>query len=200
MRPGRWSESEFGALKVLSRTGRVRDMGFIKILSLATVLIAILPIGTGASASDIEAFYGRWIGKGITENEGIAFADRDLDVIVEPAERGFTLVWKMSRTTKKKGGDQVRHWSITVPFVHTDRNGIYRMDGSSDLVSGSSYRWARIDGRVLVVHSIAISDKGVLEHQRYVRTLLANDAMQLRYTRSLDGSIVGSVLAILSRE
>jgi hypothetical protein len=33
-----------------------------------------------------------------------------------------------------------------------------------------------------------------------VRTLLANDAMQLRYTRSLDGSIVGSVLAILSRE
>ena len=184
----------------MSRTGRVRDMGFIKILSLATVLIAILPIRTGASASDIEAFYGRWIGKGITENEGIAFADRDLDVIVEPAERGFTLVWKMSRTTKKKGGDQVRHWSITVPFVQTDRNGIYRMDGSSDLVSGSSYRWARIDGRVLVVHSIAISDKGVLEHQRYVRTLLANNEMQLRYTRSLDGSIVGSVLAILSRE
>ena len=64
-------------------------MGFIKILSLATVLITILPIGTGASSSDIEAFYGRWIGKGITENEGIAFADRDLDVIVEPAERGL---------------------------------------------------------------------------------------------------------------
>ncbi len=175
-------------------------MGFIKRLSLATVLIAILPIGSGASASAIEAFYGRWIGKGITENEGIGFADRDLDVTVEPAERGFTLVWKMSRTTRKKGGDQVRHWSVTVPFVQTDKNGIYRTEGPSDLVSGSSYKWAHVDGRVLVVHSIAILDKGVLEHQRYVRTLLADSDMRLRYTRSLDGSIVGSVLAILSRE
>ncbi len=175
-------------------------MGFIKRLSLATVLIAIRPIGSGASASAIEAFYGRWIGKGITENEGIGFADRDLDVTVEPAERGFTLVWKMSRTTRKNGGDQVRHWSVTVPFAQTDRNGIYRTEGSSDLVSGSSYKWAHVDGRVLVVHSIAILDKGVLEHQRYVRTLLADSDMRLRYTRSLDGSIVGSVLAILSRE
>ncbi len=57
-----------------------------------------------------------------------------------------------------------------------------------------------IDGHVLVVHSIAILDKGDLEHQRYVRTLLANDEMQLRHTRSLDSRIVGSVLAILSRE
>jgi hypothetical protein len=74
------------------------------------------------------------------------------------------------------------------------------VEGSNDPVSGSSYRWARIDGRVLVVHSIAILDKGELEHQRYVRTLLANNEMQLRYTRSLDSRIVGSVLAILSRE
>ncbi|MEE9290556.1 MAG: hypothetical protein V3U99_06030, partial [Alphaproteobacteria bacterium] len=99
-------------------------MGFIKKLSLATVLIAILPIGTGASASMIEAFYGRWIGKGITENKGRGFADRDLDATIEPSELGFTLVWKMSRTMRKKGGDQFRHWSITVPFVQTDRNGI----------------------------------------------------------------------------
>ncbi len=175
-------------------------MGFIKKLSLATLLIAVLPIGTSASASTIEDFYGRWIGKGITENKGLEVADRDLDVTVEPTDRGFTLVWKMSRTTRKKGGDQVRHWSVTVPFVQTDRNGLYRVEGSNDPVSGSSYRWARIDGRVLVVHSIAILDKGELEHQRYVRTLLANDEMQLRYTRSLDSSIVGSVLAILSRE
>ncbi len=77
---------------------------------------------------------------------------------------------------------------------------LYRVEGSNDPVSGSSYRWARIDGRELVVHSIAILDNGELEHQRYVRTLLANDEMQLRYTRALDGIIVGSVLAILSRE
>ncbi len=175
-------------------------MASIKRLILATAMIALLPIGTGASASSIEAFYGRWIGKGITENTGIEFVDRELDVTVEPTERGFTLVWKMSRTKRKKGGDQVRHWSTTVPFAQTDRDGIYRMEGSSDPVSGSSYRWAHVDGRVFVVHSIAILDNGVLEHQWYVRTLLPKNEMQLRYTRSLDGSIVGSVLAILSRE
>ena len=175
-------------------------MGIIKKISLATLLIAVLPIGTSASASTIEDFYGRWIGKGITENKGLEFADRDLDVTVEPTDRGFTLVWKMSRTTRKNGGDQVRHWSVTVPFVQSDRNGLYRVEGSNDPVSGSSYRWARIDGRELVVHSIAILDNGELEHQRYVRTLLAENEMQLRYTRSLDSSIVGSVLAILSRE
>ncbi len=74
------------------------------------------------------------------------------------------------------------------------------MEGTNDLVSGSPYRWAHIDGRVLVVHSIAILDSGELEHQKYVRTLLAINEMQLRYTRSLDSSIVGSVLAILHRE
>jgi len=175
-------------------------MGFIRRLSLATVLIAVIPVGTGAYASSIEAFYGRWIGKGITENKGVEFADRELDVSLEPTERGFTLVWKVSRTKRKNGGDQVRHWSTTVPFVQTDRKGIYRMEGSGDPVSGSSYRWAHLEGPVLVVQSIAISDKGVLEQQRYVRTLLADNEMQLRYTRSLDGSIVGSVLAILSRQ
>jgi hypothetical protein len=175
-------------------------MGFIKQLSLATVLIAVLPIGTGASASTIEEFYGRWVGKGITENKGLVVGDRDLDVTIKPTERGFTIVWKMSKTTRKKGGDQIRYWSVTVPFVQTDRNEIYRVEGSNDLASGSPYRWAHIDGRVLVVHSIAILDSGELEHQKYVRTLLANNEMQLRYTRSLDSSIVGSVLAILHRE
>lgn len=175
-------------------------MEFIRRLSLVTVLIVILPIGTGASASTIEAFSGRWLGKGITENRGIGFADRDLDVTIEPTDQGFTIVWKTAKTTRKKGVDQVRLWSITIPFVETDRDGIYSMAVSTDPVSGTPYMWARLDDRVLVVHSIAISDQGVLEHQRYVRTLTARNEMQLRYTRSLDGDTVGSVLAILNRE
>lgn len=175
-------------------------MEFIRRLSLVTILIAILSFGTDASASTIEAFSGRWLGKGITENKGNVFADRDLDVSIEPTDRGFTILWKTVKTTRKNGANNVRLWSITVPFAETDRNGIYRGEISSDPVSGSPYMWAHLDGRVLIVNSIAISDQGVLEQQRYVRTLSANNEMQLRYTRSLDGSIVGSVLAILNRE
>ena len=51
MRPGRWSESEFGTLKVWSRIGRVRDMGFIKILSFALYLM-------GAKRSEIASQLG----------------------------------------------------------------------------------------------------------------------------------------------
>jgi len=69
-------------------------MRILKRLFLATVSIAFLSIGTTASASTIDAFSGRWIGKGITEIQGIAFADRDLDVTIEPTEQGFTIVWK----------------------------------------------------------------------------------------------------------
>ena len=179
-------------------------MGILKRLFLATVPIAMLSIGTAASASTIDAFSGRWIGKGITENQGIAsgiaFADRDLDVTIKPTEQGFTIVWKTAKTTRKKGGDTVRLWSVAVPFVETERDGIYSMAASSDPISGTPYMWARIVERRLVVNSITISEQGVLEHQRFVRTLLTNNEMQLRYTRSLDGSIVRSVLAHLSRE
>jgi hypothetical protein len=175
-------------------------MEFVRRLSLVTLLLAFLPVGAGASASTIEDFSGRWLGKGITENRGNVFADRDLDVTIEPTNNGFTIVWKTSRTTRKNGVDKVGLWSVTVPFVETDRTGIYRGEISSDPVSGSPYMWAHLDGRVLVVNSIAISDQGVLEQQRYERTLSADNEMELRYTRSLDNDIVSSVLAILNRE
>lgn len=175
-------------------------MVFIRKLILATVVIVALPCGTAAWASSIDAFSGRWLGKGITENKGLGFADRDLDVTIEPTEQGFTIVWKTTRTTRKNGADQVGLWSITILFVETNRDGIYGLAASSDPVSEEPYMWAHLEGRELVVHSIAISDQGVLEHQRYVRTLSADNEMQLRYTRSLDGNVVGSVLAILNRE
>ncbi len=179
-------------------------MDFIKRTILAAAFIAILPLGTAAAQSAIDPFYGRWIGKGITENVGVAssevFVDRDLDVTIAPTEDVFTIVCKTSRTTKKNGASQVRLWSITVPFVDAERGGLYRMVFPTDPVTGTPYMWARVADRTLIVNSMTISDEGALEQQRYVRTLLSDDEMQLRYTRSLDGSIVRSVLAHLTRQ
>jgi hypothetical protein len=179
-------------------------MGFPKRLSLAVLVIAILPFGPATAEPTIDPFYGRWIGKGITENVGIAsaevFVDRDLDVTIEPTEDGFTIVWKTSRTTKKNGASEVRLWSITVPFVDAERGGLYRMVFPTDPVTGTPYMWARVADRTLVVNSMTISEDGVLEHQKYVRTLATDDEMRLRYTRSLDGNTVRSVLGVLTRE
>ena len=179
-------------------------MRFLKRLSLTMLVMAIVPLGSATAQSTIDPFYGRWIGKGITENVGVAssevFVDRDLDVTIEPTEDGFTIVWKTSRSTKKNGASDVRLWSITVPFVDAGRGGLYRMVFPTDPVSGTPYMWARLADRTLVVNSMTISEDGVLERQKYVRTLANNDEMRLRYTRSLDGTIVRSVLGVLDRE
>ncbi|MCZ6455607.1 MAG: hypothetical protein O6909_15320, partial [Alphaproteobacteria bacterium] len=84
--------------------------------------------------------------------------------------------------------------------AHVGKPGIYRMTATGEPLSGAPYIWARLADRALEIHSITISDRGVLEYQKYVRTLLSDDEMQLRFTRSLDGSIVRSVLAHLQRQ
>ena len=179
-------------------------MGLMGRLVLAANLIVTLSLGTAASAATIDAFSGHWVGKGITENaanaSGVRFTDRDLDVTIKPSENGFTIVWKTTRTTQRNGVDEVGLWSVAIAFVATGNDGIYRMDGAGDPVSGAPYMWARIDDSRLVVNTITISKQGVLEHQRYDRTLLTDDEMRLRYTRSLDGSVVRSVRAFLARE
>jgi hypothetical protein len=141
---------------------------------------------------------------GITENgapaESVGFIDRELEVTIAATAEGFNATWKTLRPSNNTKTDEVKQTSITVPFVHIDKPGIYRMAGTQEPLSGSPYIWARVADHALEVHSITISERGVLEYQKYVRTLLSDDEMQLRFTRSLDGSIVRSVLAHLRRQ
>jgi hypothetical protein len=44
-----------------------------------------------------------------------------------------------------------------------------------------------------------VLEDGTLEHQKYVRILLSDNQMQLRYTRALDGEVVRSVIALLRK-
>jgi hypothetical protein len=172
----------------------------------ATVLFlaAVLPPASTATAAPIDRFVGQWVGMGITENgapaEGVGFIDRDLEVAIEATAEGFNVTWITLRPSKGSQADKVKQSSISVPFVHVGRPGIYRMATTSEPLSGSPYIWALVSGPMLEVHSITISGRGVLEYQKYIRTLLSDDEMQLRFTRSLDGSIVRSVLAHLRRQ
>lgn len=172
----------------------------------ATILVlsAILPPASPASAAPIDPFVGHWVGRGITENggpaESVGFVDRELEVDIEATADGFNVTWKTLRPSGGTRADKIKHTSLSVPFVHIDKPGMYRMAATGEPLSGAPYIWARVSDHQLEVHSIAISDRGVLEYQKYVRTLLSNDEMQLRFTRSLDGSIVRSVLAHLQRQ
>ena len=157
-----------------------------------------------ANSSPIDPFVGRWVGIGLTEKNGPAsnqaIVDRELDVTIRLKENGFSIVWQTVRRPANAGNKKFRAWTSVVPFVQTERKGLYRMDVSGEPVSGSPYVWAFVSDRVLTVHRISISSKGVLEYQKYVRTLLADNEMQLHYTRSLDGNQDRSVLARLRKK
>lgn len=172
----------------------------------ALVLVSIVGIAAGSSAGradPIDPFVGHWQGRGITENgapaESVGFIDRELDVTVEKTEDGFRVTWATRRQDVRGASDKVKYTSVSVPFDKVDAPGIYRMSATSEPLSGSPYIWARVADNVLEVHSITISQRGILEYQKYVRTLLNDNEMQLRFTRSVDGSIVRSVLAHLNR-
>lgn len=168
------------------------------------VLMAVFSSAAPAGSAPIDPFVGHWVGSGITENgapaESVGFVDRELEVTIEPAADGFIVTWATRRPAGKAGADKIKHTAIIVPFAPAEKSGIYRMTAIGEPLSGSPYIWARVADRILEIHSITISEYGVLEYQKYVRTLLTDDEMQLRYTRSLDGSIVRSVLAHLRRQ
>lgn len=182
------------------------DVSVKKFFAVAAVLVFVwFPlVAVPAGAEPVDPFVGHWAGMGITENgtpaENIGFVDRELDVTIEATSNGFNITWKTLRLSVGDRKRKVKHTSLNVPFVQTDRPGIYRMDADGEPISGSPYIWARVADNRLEVHSITISERGVLEYQKYVRTLLLDDEMQLRFTRSLDGSIVRSVLAHLRRQ
>ncbi len=168
------------------------------IILVLTALLATTP----ARAAPIDPFVGDWKGRGITENgapaESVGFVDRELEVSIEPAAEGFSVTWVTRRSSLD--GSKIKHTSVSVPFVGGDKPGMYRMTAEHEPLSGSPFIWARVVDHILEVHSITISDRGVLEYQKFVRTLLTDDEMQLRFTRSVDGSIVRSVLAHLTRK
>jgi hypothetical protein len=168
------------------------------------VFTAVLPAASPARAAPIDLFVGHWVGSGITENgapaESVGFIDRELEVTIDPTADGFRVTWATRRPSSGARAGKVKHSSLSVPFVQAGKPGIYRMTATGEPLSGSPYIWARVDDRALEIHSITISERGVLEYQKYVRTLLTDDEMQLRFTRSLDGSIVRSVLAHLKRQ
>ena len=168
------------------------------------IFATFLPLASPARAAPIDPFVGNWVGMGITEDgapaESVGFVGRELDVTIKSTADGFNVTWKTLRLSSSGRSDTVKHSAISVPFVFVDKPGIYRMAGTGEPLSGSPFIWARVADDRLEVHSITISERGVLEYQKYVRRLLSDDEMQLRFTRSIDGSIVRSVLAHLRRQ
>lgn len=148
-----------------------------------------------AAAQDvsIRAFYGTFSGGAVAENaDSIYFraTARDTDVVIRPAENGFTITWA---SVIRAGGDpknpKVKRKETTKRFVPAKPPGLYRAVGSNDPLDGGELGWATVKGKSLLIYLMVIGKDGAYQIQRYERAL-SGLGMQLTFTRVRDGEQV----------
>ena len=149
-------------------------------------LVAMLLIAGPVWAADLmEPFYGSFVGTGMATYPGTDRSEqRDLDVMIEPAKRGgFTRQW-ITVTRDQEGGRTgigVKRRAVENTFLpYNEREGVYVLEPENGIFTktklpnplrGEPMRWASVEGDMLTVYSMAITDDGGSEMQIYRRQL-----------------------------
>ena len=155
-----------------------------------------------AQTVPINAFYGKWIGSGVSQSESsIAFrySHRDLNVTVIPAGSGFAISWT---TIQRKKGDPnnptpVKKTSSTT-YVPAGRANVWRATRALDPIGGRVYSWAHLKDQTLTVNSFQILPDGSYEMQVYDRSL-SGLGMKLDFSRIVNGKLIRSVKGQLTK-
>ena len=163
---------------------------------LAAMLVACLAPTAFAADLDIKAFFGKFEGGGIAENEDSIYfgvTARDFDVVIGPEGDGFRVTWtSVIRGGGTPGNPDVRRKTTALVFDPSDRPGIWRAAPSKDPIAGGEQGWATIRDTTLSVYLMAIRDDGGYDIQQYDRKILPT-GMELLFTRLRDGDPVRSV-------
>lgn len=156
-----------------------------------------------ADAAPIEAFFGDYVGRTISSDEG-GLSKRDLSVSIHPENGGFTVDWT---TIIHKPGGKAKRKAYSIDFRPSGRQNIYAAAMKSNMfggrvpldpMKGEPYVWARIAGDTLTVSALLITDDGGYEIQVYDRTL-TDTGLALRFSRVRDGRRLKLVTGTLSR-
>lgn len=166
-------------------------------------VVAMLPMALHAAS--IDPFVGSYHGTTIEHAEGELQA-RDLDVVIQKTERGFTVDWA---TVIHKADGREKNVSLNVEFFTTERPDIYGSAMRSGLfgkripndpLKGEPFFWARIVDATLMIHALYITDEGGYEMQVYKRTLDDDGNMDLVFRRFRDGEQIRDVTGELERQ
>ena len=166
----------------------------------------VLPQVSDSAAQEvsIDQFVGHWVGTGVADNKGSTseteIADRHIEFQVRKTTRGFNLIWTTIKRSIKKRTRKKKQSTTSENFSRTTLPGIFKMISRANPMNGGRYRWAAINGKTLVVHSIAVSSTGVLEHLIYARTLVSRDEISLKFSRALDDQGVRRVTGTIRRK
>ena len=172
--------------------------------SVACFLTLVLAERTARAQSPAyQKFFGEYVGELISESKG-AVEKRDINAKIAPHKNGFTVTWVL---TIRKAAGKVQRDDTTVTFQPTNRENIYsagmRVDvfGNAvplDPLRGDPYLWARIEGQMLTIHALTVTENGGYEMQRYDRTLTPG-GMDLRYSRVRDGQVLRTITGKLKK-
>ena len=162
-----------------------------------------LAMAERALADAIDPFVGEFIGRSVGES-GSEIDARDASVTIEQADDGFVIMWT---TVTRRADGSVKRKSHSVRFQSTQRLGIFSSAMKRDKfgalapldpLRGDPYVWAKIEGKVLTVYAMIITDTGGYEMQTYDRTL-TETGLDLQFSRVADGQILKSIQAKLTR-
>ena len=170
--------------------------------TIATTLFIWLAIfNCHADTSAIEKFIGKFQG----EVEISDSMQRNLEVTIDKIKNGFNVNWK---TITQESSGSGKSKSYAIDFVSSDRQGIYGAAMKKNLfggqealdpIKGEPYFWARLDGNMLTVYGMFITENGDYEVQRYDRTL-NGDEMLLEYSLTRGEDVIKTIKATLSRQ
>ncbi len=167
-------------------------------------LAALLAGGAARAAQDTAIpadFYGSYSGMGIAEEhgaEGFPMSSRDLDLIIAPQGRGFTVAWTtVIRSGRDAASRTLRRSSTVRTFLPSAIRSVWRAAENGDpLHPGGEFCWARITGFTLSVMQLAVLDNGTYRLEQYDRTLSGN-GLNLKYTLQRNRQVVRTVSAVL---
>jgi len=168
----------------------------LSVLAIAGLLAMFVAGGAQAADLSIKAFYGKFQGGGVAENDDSLYfgvTARDFDVDIQPADTGFSVSWtSVIRGGGVPGKPESRRKTSMRTFKPSSRPGIWEAAKSKDPVNGGELCWARVKNNTLTVFLMVVRKDGAYELQQYDRKILPT-GMEMVFTRLRDGDKVRSV-------
>ncbi len=172
------------------------------------VLVASIVLADTALAQQdkpITDFFGVYVGRAKTVGSDEI---RDLDVIIEPRKRGFTISWSaVIRPGEKRAVPGVKRRAVAQAFQESKKHGFFEPVAAGtvfsgrkkqDFVGGDPVIWAWIQQNTLSVYSLVVQENGAYQLQVYDR-ILTPLGMDIQFRRYDDGILSRGIIGNLAR-
>ena len=172
------------------------------------LLVASVMIADSAQSQQnksIPDFFGVYVGRAKTAGSDEV---RDLDVIIEPNKRGFSISWSaVIRPGEKRAVPGVKRRAFEQAFQNSREHSIFEPIAAGtvfsgrkkqDFVGGDPVIWARIQKDMLSVYSLVVQEDGTYQLQVYDR-ILTPLGMDIHFRRYDDGILSRGITSSLAR-